>query len=305
MGRRRLDGAGLLGHHGAPPEGTPAMPTARPLAAAALLAALAASPRPAAAEEALEPLMDNSFLIEEAYNQEPGVVQHILTFTRDRASGAWGLSFTQELPAPNQTHQLSYTITYAEAGDPEPGREFGDLVLNYRYQAAYEEGRSAFAPRLSAIFPSGSGASGTGYRGVGAQLGLPVSVRLNGWLEAHSNLGVTWVPSGKAGGEKAEWLSWSAGQSFVVDVTPRFNLLLESVFAATERKVGGLTTKEDVFLFSPGFRWGFDLPKDVQVVVGLAVPLGVGPSAGERGVFGYLSVEFPYWHPAGEAPAAK
>jgi hypothetical protein len=277
--------------------------TARPRLAV-LLATLAIAPRPTAAEEPLEPLMDNSFLIEEAYNQEAGVVQHILTFTRDRASGAWALSFTQELPAPGQDHQLSYTVTYAAGGEAGGGRQFGDVLLNYRYQATFEEGRSAFAPRLSAVFPSGSTSAGTGFRGYGVQLGLPVSVRLNGWLEAHSNLGFTWVPSGKVGDEKAEWLSWSAGQSFVVGLTPRLDLLVEALFVATERKVAGLTTKGDALLLSPGFRWGFDLPKDVQVVVGLAAPLGVGPSAGERGVFAYLSVELPYWRPAeAETPA--
>jgi hypothetical protein len=44
-----------------------------------------------------EPISDNSFLIEEAYNQEPGVVQHINTFTRQR-SGDYAYTFTQEYP---------------------------------------------------------------------------------------------------------------------------------------------------------------------------------------------------------------
>jgi hypothetical protein len=269
------------------------------LLALLLLARPATAAPAAAATEALEPLMDNSFLLEEAYNQEPGVVQHILGFTRDRASGGWALSFTHELPAPDQTHQLSYTVTYAEAGHPEPGRDLGDLLLNYRYQASFEEGRSAFAPRLTAVLPTGGGARASGFRGYGAQVGLPVSVRLNGWLEAHSNLGLTWVPSGRSGAERAAWLSWSAGQSFVLGVTPRFNLLVEALFSSTEQKVAGLTTREDALLVSPGFRWGFDLPRDVQVVVGLAAPLGVGPSAGQRGLFAYLSVELPYWRTAG------
>jgi hypothetical protein len=282
----------------------PAMPTDARSLAAALLATLVVAAHPAAAEEPLEPLMDNSFLVEEAYNQEAGVVQHILTFTRDRASGAWALSFTQELPAPTQAHQLSYTFTYADGGEGT-GREFGDVLLNYRYQATFDEGRSAFAPRLSAVFPSGSTSAGTGFRGYGVQLGLPVSVRLGGRLEAHSNLGFTWVPDGKAGDEQAQWLSWSAGQSFVLGLTPRFNVLLEALFLSTERRVGGVTTRDDALLFSPGFRWGFDLPKDVQVVAGLAAPLGVGPSAGTRGLFAYLSVELPYWHPAEAETAAK
>ncbi|HUS20121.1 MAG TPA: hypothetical protein VMZ25_10765, partial [Terriglobales bacterium] len=41
---------------------------------------------------------DNSFLIEEAYNQEHGVVQHIQSFTRTWNSQDWVYSFTQEWP---------------------------------------------------------------------------------------------------------------------------------------------------------------------------------------------------------------
>jgi hypothetical protein len=42
------------------------------------------------------PIQDNSFLAEEAYNQEPGVVQHIQTFTPLWNSRTWAYSFTQE-----------------------------------------------------------------------------------------------------------------------------------------------------------------------------------------------------------------
>ena len=53
-------------------------------------------------------IQDNSFLIEEAYNQEFGVVQHISTFIRLWNSGDWVYSFTQEWPMPGDPrHQLS------------------------------------------------------------------------------------------------------------------------------------------------------------------------------------------------------
>ena len=93
------------------------------------------------------------------------------------------------------------------------------------------------------------------------------------------------------------------GQSFVFGLTPRLNVLVETLFVSTERRVGGTSTKEDALLLSPGVRWGLDLPHDVQVVLGLAAPLGVGPSAGTRALFAYLSVELPYWHPAETAAA--
>jgi hypothetical protein len=273
----------------------------RPLAA--LLAALAlGAPAVGAAQasqprEAVEPLMDNIFLVEEAYNQEAGVVQQILTFQRDTAgSGAWLATLTQEWPAPGQAHQLSYTLAYLSPGAGST-QAFSDLLLNYRYQAAYQEGKLGFAPRLSLVVPTGGG-DGTGYRGFGPQLGLPVSVRLTPWLEAHSNLGVTWVPGGRAAGQRAEYVTLSVGQSFVVGVTPRLNLLLEAVYASTDVTVGGATLRGQALTLSPGVRWGIDLPHDTQVVLGLAVPLGVGPSAGEAAVFGYLSVELPFWRPA-------
>jgi hypothetical protein len=59
-------------------------------------------------------IQDNGFLLEEAYNQEAGVVQHINTFTRSSA-GAWTYSFTQEWPLGGIAHQLSYTIRLQHA----------------------------------------------------------------------------------------------------------------------------------------------------------------------------------------------
>src|SRR5260221_10479412 len=43
-------------------------------------------------------IQDNSFLVEEAYNQEFGVVQHIQTFQRVWSTHSWGYTFTQECP---------------------------------------------------------------------------------------------------------------------------------------------------------------------------------------------------------------
>ena len=59
---------------------------------------------------AIGAIVDNSFLIEEAYNQERGVVQHISTFSRAVGTTNWVYAFTQEWPVRGQRHQLSYTI---------------------------------------------------------------------------------------------------------------------------------------------------------------------------------------------------
>ncbi|HKD12358.1 MAG TPA: transporter, partial [Thermoanaerobaculia bacterium] len=80
-------------------------------------------------------IQDNSFLVEEAYNQEAGVVQHINEFTRDSRTGEWVATFTQEYPVGGLRNQLSYTILYHRVNDPAgTAIGLGDLAFNYRYQ---------------------------------------------------------------------------------------------------------------------------------------------------------------------------
>ena len=54
-------------------------------------------------------IQDNSFLVEEAYNQEAGVVQHISGLNIDRTGKSYEYDFTQEWPVGSIRHQLSYT----------------------------------------------------------------------------------------------------------------------------------------------------------------------------------------------------
>ncbi len=75
------------------------------------------------------PISDNSFLIEEAYNQEPGVVQHINTFARENGGASWAYSFTQEWPLVSELYQLSYTVPVLH--DEGLGTGVGDIALNF------------------------------------------------------------------------------------------------------------------------------------------------------------------------------
>ena len=72
----------------------------------------AAQRRPLRAEDTrlAAGVQDNSFLIEEAYNQEAGVVQHIANLRRQGHD--WNFVFSQEWPVLSQTHQFSYTVPY-------------------------------------------------------------------------------------------------------------------------------------------------------------------------------------------------
>ena len=55
---------------------------------------IAAAQQPSTVAEE-KPIQDNSFLIEEAYNQEAGVVQHISFFSYFPESEDWVYTFTQ------------------------------------------------------------------------------------------------------------------------------------------------------------------------------------------------------------------
>ena len=254
------------------------------------------SASPASAQPGIQ---DNSFLIEEAYNQNYGVVQHISGFTRLWNSKDWAYTFTQEWPVPGDArHQLSYTMPFFHAGAfPDSGVGIGDVFLHYRYQLVGNgNAKVAFAPRLSLILPTGSVANGRGAGGLGVQTSLPVSVVLSKNLVSHWNAGATVVPHAQdASGDRASATGYNLGQSFIWLTNPRFNVMLETVFATSQFVVAPDKTEWSRFLFlSPGIRWAYNFKNGLQIVPGIAVPIGVGPSGGEKGVFLYLSFEHPF-----------
>ncbi len=63
-------------------------------------------------------IQDNSFLVEEAYNQNFGVVQHISSFTRFFDSKDWNYTFTQEWPVPGD--DATSSVTRWSLCTPEP-----------------------------------------------------------------------------------------------------------------------------------------------------------------------------------------
>jgi hypothetical protein len=251
-------------------------------------------------EQSRPPIQDNSFLIEEAYNQEAGVVQHLSTFSRSWSTRQWTYTFTEEWPVPGHArHQLSYTFS-ALTADPgvSKGAGFGDVALNYRYQVlGGSESRLSFAPRVSALLPSGDSRCGRGAGGAGVQISLPFSFVLNQKFVTHWNAGTTLVPSTRnAIGQKAFTDVYNAGESVVWLLRPNFNLLLETSWAGFENVVGnGRTQRSHDLLIGPGARWAMNLPHGLQIVPGISVPLGFGPGAGERSLFLYLSFEHPMW----------
>jgi hypothetical protein len=230
-----------------------------------------------AQQSSSEPISDNSFLLEEAYNQEPGVVQHIGNFARPEGGDAWAFAFTQEWPLKGMRHQLSYMVpvTHTAGG----GTGLGDIGINYRYQLRGEEGGPlAVAPRLTALLPTGSEGRGRGSGSLGLQTNLPVSYTLGSSVATHWNAGFTVVP------ESAP--TYSLGASAIWLLRPAFNLLVEAVWFTT--------AGEEIAFLNPGVRWAHDFASGLQVVPGVAYTVGLGPSSGDDGLFLYLSFEHPF-----------
>ena len=238
-------------------------------------------------------IQDNSFLIEEAYNQEHGVIQHIQTYQLMR-DNSWLYTFTQEWPVPGQTHQLSYTVPVLHLVDPSRTTGVGDIALNYRYQLLFS-GPLAVAPRLSILLPSGDYQKGTGTSAAGWQTNLPVSVEIGKSWVTHWNAGATYVPGAREPeGSRADTWSFNYGASAIWLLSGHLNFMLEAVGASNQCVEENGYLRRDQQLFpNPGVRGAFNFKSGLQIVPGVSVPIGVGPSAGRRGVLIYLSFEHP------------
>jgi outer membrane putative beta-barrel porin/alpha-amylase len=242
-------------------------------------------------------IQDNSFLIEEAYNQEPGVVQHINLFQRDLRTNQWSATFTQEYPAPGIRHQLSYTIPYQRL-DTGAGTltGLGDIAVNYRYQLLGNgEARVAVAPRVTVFFPTGNSRRGLGAGSTGVQISLPASTILSETWITHWNAGATLTPSARnEQGEKANTLGYNFGASLIW-LGGSFNALVETVWSNAPTVVGPRRTeRQESFFVSPSVRWAYNFSSGLQIVPGLGFPIGVGTSRGQRSILLYLSFEHPF-----------
>jgi len=264
--------------------------------AAAQLFAAEQSEQPRRPSEAIQ---DNSFLIEEAYNQEAGVVQHILNITADRnfirgkSERSLSAVFTQEWPVFSQAHLFSYTVPYTFANDGNAWQNgLEDLLLNYRFQLSSEGlTRPAIAPRFSLILPTGDEDKGFGNGRLGYQFNLPISKVVSDRWTLHANAGATFFPDVRGN----DLQSCNLGVSAIYAATPTFNLLVEAV-ANWDEEVddAGKTDRNLSAVISPGFRYAWNLENGAQWVVGAAVPIGLTRDTPDYSVFLYVSFEHSF-----------
>ena len=156
----------------------------------------------AAVKPAAEPfeITDNSFLVEEAFNQEAGIFQNIFDAVRD--DGDWALDLHAGVAgrlagAPVLVHAVV-------ARRRRTASALGDTLLNYRYQALMEgPGRPAFSPRVSLILPTGNVGTAAARDRPGLQVNLPFS-KQTGDVYWHWNGGLTWLPARRVAGSESQ-----------------------------------------------------------------------------------------------------
>ena len=266
-------------------------------------------------EEERKHIQDNSFLIEEAYNQEPGVVQHIFNWIGlwDRDNGRsrdFLFTYIIEIPIGSQTHQFSFTPMTFESffeepngGPSEEEGGFGDMLVNYRYQLMTDDEcslRPAVAPRASLILPTGDEDRGLGTGELGYQFNLPISKQLEPFA-FHFNAGATYIPGvsvtllnglpsvgrdlrGYNLGTSVIWLA-SYDLNFFTEFVAQWNEDLDEF---------GLRDKTTDVVMNPGLRYAVYTDASVQWVLGFSTPIGLSRDAADYGVFGYMSVEHAF-----------
>ena len=231
--------------------------------------------------------------MEEAYNQEAGIVQHIFTLNRDHGGDFEG-AFTQEWPVGSIAHQLSYDLPLIRIA-MESG--LGDVRLNYRYQLIGSgDTRLAMAPRFSVTLPTGDWKKGRGNGAAGIDVGIPVSYVISPLFVTHTNTGISFTPRARNKyGARANAFSFTFGQSLIFTPNQRVQPLVEAVFTRERTVFGeGVAEWNNDFVVSPGVRVAFNFTSGLQIVPGIALPTGIGPSSGDRGAFFYLSFEHPF-----------
>ena len=242
---------------------------------------------------------DNSYFIEEAYNQESGVVQHISNgYYTMSPSKDFMYSFTQEWPVKSQKHQLSYTIGYSWL-DANEVSGIPDFLVNYRYQLTGHDDFITLSPRLSIILPTGSEKKGLGSGVWGYQLNLPMSKRLSNAFVCHANVGFTLLPGIKSvnmSGDEVKNNQWNMnlGGSLIWLATQKLNFMFE-ILQNISRVPNGVGKMESFnqTIVSPGLRYAIDI-NNLQIVPGIAVPTTIVDGKYDTGIFFYLSFEHPF-----------
>lgn len=252
-----------------------------------LLLALFAFPLLATAK-----IEDNSFLLEEAYNQDWGVYQFIQKYQTSN-KGILEYSFENEIPLTDKVHELSYEFAHLKS-DGQSHSKMGDTTVNYRWQPINKDG-FLVTERIGLIMPTGSVTDGTSSGVIGFEFMQSATKTLSDHWISHLNLGFEVLPNAKTPGDKGRRTasSFRAATSLIYLLSDNFNLMLETIFQ-TGNGINPDETKDisSSVTLNPGFRWAWDFDwKDTQIVPGVSFPTEMLNNRTEQSVLLYLSIE--------------
>jgi hypothetical protein len=250
---------------------------------------------------------DNSFLLEEAFNQPMSVIQNIFNYNLDniRYKNAQ-FSFTQEIPLTDLTHQLSYTFVYNFAENPNGGMNsgFGDMNISYRPMLLGEKDWAMVIPRFTLIIPTGKSSDGLGNGAPGFQFNMAVTKRPTRKLVTHLNAGFTYLyksdrysfsnNENKLAYEH-DLLFENVGASIIWYPVRKANLMVEYI----SNFISGISeentiTRDHQQIINPAFRFCIDNGK-MQIVPGIGLPIQImNGKYDHTGLFFYLSFEPDY-----------
>ncbi len=246
------------------------------------------------------PIEDNSFLLSEGYNQDPGVVQVIQGFQWAPSSQDWSHFAAIEVPIVTEKHQLTLQTSLLHAGTASTPVEFGDLMLNYQYWLI-SEGSVYLAPRVGFYLPTGSYQRSAGSGTLGVMTGISFTANFSEKLAHHWSADVVVYPLSRAtDGSSATTLDATLATSIVWRPLWFFNLLTEVLLVSDQSPTPGSgSTRAWNGILNPGTRFliRFGKKRPWEIVPGVSVPLVWSIAGGSvtLGVFGYLSVEGPWW----------
>lgn len=251
-----------------------------------------------AQDEYPESITGNTFLIEDAYNQDARVVQHILKFSFTKPSDENLIFFAQEWPLFSHAHQIGFSFYYAWLLRGEdvvvPIRP---LSVNYRYQLVDEDQWAAMAPRISIVLPLKKDYP---YGNIGYQFNVPVSKRVHEKWIAHVNAGVMLQPKVDVNlPEKKNIYSYHAGAGLYWLLHPKFNITLEWLSEFRDDYVwdddwgGEIKKNYSIHWINPGVRFAFHAGP-VEFVPGFCVPLQVHGKKKPKTAYLSVSMEHPF-----------
>lgn len=266
----------------------------------------------APAEEEPQHTRDNGFLVEEASNQEPGVVQHIFNWinlwgrTPQGRTRDFAFIYTMELPLGSQKHQFSFATQFLTAfeapnGAPETQQgDVGDTFLNYRYQLLANDHFLWCAPRFSLILPTGDKRLGLGTGELGYQFNLPVS-KYGERFDAHFNAGATLFPdvsvplASGLDSPRQDLRGYNLGASVFWKPQTYLHFFVEGLALWNDEidELGFRDSTTQVFV-NPGFRCAVRQFDEVEWVIGLSAPIGLTRDTPDIGIFAYMSIEHAF-----------